>query len=140
MQALLAQSGMSIPIRAPLWISVGGNHLLSEQIDQQQGWSHAGQWPPKPIARLKRWHSGQRRSPTRRSPQLVHRLRRHCPATLELLAEALQVGQAGAVTEAEGMLLMGRASNSVREMRRVPRRIPDSQGHHHHANRHAWTC
>jgi hypothetical protein len=36
-QALREQSGMSMPIRAPLWISVGRNHLLSEQIDQQQG-------------------------------------------------------------------------------------------------------
>jgi hypothetical protein len=38
---------------------------------------------------------------------LVHRLRRHCPATLELLAEALHVRQAGLVTQAEGFLLVG---------------------------------
>ncbi len=28
---------MSIPILAPRWISVGGNHLHSEEIEQQQG-------------------------------------------------------------------------------------------------------
>src|SRR6266536_735975 len=36
-QALREQSVMSMPIRAPLWISAGRNHLLSEEIDQQQG-------------------------------------------------------------------------------------------------------
>jgi hypothetical protein len=36
-QALREQSVMSIPIRAPLWISAGGNYLHSEEIDQQQG-------------------------------------------------------------------------------------------------------
>ena len=36
-QALREQSGMSTPIRAALWISAGGDHPLSQQIDQQQG-------------------------------------------------------------------------------------------------------
>jgi hypothetical protein len=37
-----------------------------------RGVSHSGQWPPKPIARENRLHSGQRRSPTSRSKQLGH--------------------------------------------------------------------
>ena len=134
---------MSMPIRAPLWKSVGRNHLLSEQIDQQQGCVAFGAVAAQAdgaTEEIALWAATLADEAFTTTRALVHRLRRHCPATLELLAEALQVGRAGAVTEAEGMLLMGRASNSVREMRRVPRRIPDSQGHHHHANRHAWTC
>jgi len=38
---------------------------------------------------------------------LVDSARHHRAATLELLAEALQVGQAGLMTQAEGALLMG---------------------------------
>src|SRR5207248_1108174 len=37
-QAVREQSGMSTPIRAALWISGCVDHLLSEQIDQQQGY------------------------------------------------------------------------------------------------------
>src|SRR5437879_12009657 len=36
-QALREQSAMSTPIRATLWISGCADHLLPEQIDQQQG-------------------------------------------------------------------------------------------------------
>ena len=36
-QALREQSVMSTPIRAALWISGCGDHLLCEQIDQQHG-------------------------------------------------------------------------------------------------------
>jgi hypothetical protein len=38
---------------------------------------------------------------------LVDGLGHHRPAPLELLAQALQVGRAGLVTQAEGLLLMG---------------------------------
>ena len=33
---LCEQSGMSMPIRAPLWISAGDDHLLSEEISDQE--------------------------------------------------------------------------------------------------------
>jgi len=38
----------------------------------RSGASHSSQRPPSPMAQQKTWQSGQRRSPTRRSPQLPH--------------------------------------------------------------------
>src|SRR5712692_918610 len=36
------------------------------------GSSHSAQWPPSPRARLNKWHSWQRLSPTERSPHELH--------------------------------------------------------------------
>jgi hypothetical protein len=61
------------------------------------------------MARLKRLQSGQRRSPTRRSPHLGTR-RWSVPGPhgdAGVRGKLLQIGQLGAVAQAEGLLLMG---------------------------------
>jgi len=108
-QALREQSGMSTPIRAALWISAGGDHPLSQQIDQQQGCvafravTAQANGAAKEIALRA---AALADKPLSAARALVHRLRHHRAATLELLTQALQVGQAGLMTQAEGALLV----------------------------------
>jgi hypothetical protein len=109
-QALREQSGMSTPIRAALWISGCAGHLLSEQIDQQQGCvavravTTQADGAAKQIAM---WAVSFADEAFTAARAFVDGLRHHCVATLELLTEALQIGQAGLVTQAERTLLMG---------------------------------
>jgi hypothetical protein len=110
-QALREQSGMSTPnSRAAVDNSGSANHLLSEQIDQQQGCIA--------FRAVTAQANGASKETAVRAAALadeaftaagafVDSPRRHRAATLEFLAEALQVGQAGLMTQAEGALLMG---------------------------------
>ena len=110
-QALREQSVMSTPIRAPLWkTSAGADHLLSEQIDQQQGrvalWAVTAQsyGTAKELALRAATLTKVAFTATR---ALVHGVGHHGASVLELLAEVLQVGWARLVTQAEGLLLVG---------------------------------
>ena len=102
---------MSTPTFAALWISGCADHLLSEQIDQQQGCvafravTTQAESPGKQIARRAAPLADQSFQATR---ALVDRLCDHRAALAELLAKALQVGPAGlVVAEAERPLLVG---------------------------------
>src|SRR4051794_13185805 len=111
-QALREQSGMSTPIRAPLWITHSGsaNHLLSEQIDQQQGCIAFRALTAQANGASKQtavWAAALADEAFTAAGALVDSPRHHRAATLKVLAEPLQVGQAGLMTQAESALLMG---------------------------------
>ena len=90
--------------------SASPDHLLSEQIDQQQGriafWAVTAQ---SDGARKETavWAAALADEAFTAAGALVDSPRHHRTAALELLAKALQIGQAGLMTQAEGALLMG---------------------------------
>src|SRR5579859_3756084 len=71
-QALREQSGISTPIRAPLWIYAVAITPSPRRSSRRTVVSHSGHDPPKPSARAKRPHASQRRSPRNRSPHPPH--------------------------------------------------------------------
>ena len=90
--------------------SASPDHLLSEQIDQQQG--------RVAFRAVTAQTKGARKEAAVRAAALadeaftaagalVDSPRHHRAAALELLAEALQIGQAGLMTQAESLVLMG---------------------------------
>ena len=90
--------------------SVRRNHLLSEEIDQQEWRIAFGAVAAQPDGPAK--EMALRATPLAdeaftAAGALVDRPRHHRAAALELLAKALQIGQAGLMTQAEGALLMG---------------------------------
>jgi hypothetical protein len=102
---------MSTPSGVPLWkTSASPDHLLSEQIDQQQGRVALRTVPAQAHGMAKELAVRAARltevafTATRALVQGVHH---HCATSLELLAEVLQVGRARSVTQAEGLLLVG---------------------------------
>jgi len=102
---------MSTPIRAPLWkTSASSDHLLSEQIDQQQGCvalrAVAAQTHDT-AKELAVWAATLTEVAFTATGALVQGVRHHGATSLELLAEVLQVGRASLVTQAEGLLLVG---------------------------------
>jgi hypothetical protein len=111
MQALREQSVMSTPIRvAAVEKSVRCNHLLSEEIDQQE-WRVA-------FGAVATQTDGTAIEMALRATTLadealtavgafVHGARHDRSATLELMAKLLQIGQLGAVTQAKRELLVG---------------------------------
>ena len=50
-RALREQSGMSTPSRVALWIHGAAVSSTPNRSDSRMGWSHSGQWPPRPNAR-----------------------------------------------------------------------------------------
>ena len=109
-QALREQSVMSTPIRAAVWISGGVDHLLSEQIDQQQGcvafraMTAQSEGTSKELAV---WAATLADEAFTAALAFVDGLRHHRAAALEFLTQALQVGQASSVTETKRELLVG---------------------------------
>src|SRR5437870_4916126 len=100
---------MSMPIRAPLWISAGDDHLLSQEIGDQE-WCLAFRavtaqtdGAAEEIA-LRAATLADEAFTTARA--FVHRLRHDRAATLEFLAPALGVDQGGLVAESESALLV----------------------------------
>src|SRR3954454_9902301 len=90
--------------------SGSANHLLSEQIDQQQGCIAFRAVTAQANGASKEtavWAAALADEAFTAAGALVDRPRHHHSATLEFLAEPLQVGQAGLMTQAEGTLLMG---------------------------------
>src|SRR5437764_13125378 len=87
-QALREQSVMSMPIRASLWISAGRNHLLSEEIDQQQGCVAFRAVTAQPDGAGKEtavWAAALADEAFTATRALVDRLRHDRPATLAFL-------------------------------------------------------
>ena len=86
------------------------DHLLSEQIDQQQGRvafravTAQADGAAKEIAV---WAAALADEAFAAARALVDGLRHYRATTLEVLAQALQIGQAGLMTEAECELLVG---------------------------------
>jgi hypothetical protein len=112
MQALREQSVMSMPIRAPLWItrSASGHHLLSEEIDQQQRRVAFGAVTTQADSTAKQAAIGAAAlpdEPVAATGAFVHGVHQQRAATLEVLAELLQIGRAGSMPQAKGKLLMG---------------------------------
>ena len=90
--------------------SMRRNHLLSEQIDQQQGCVALRAVTAQADGASKEtavWAAALADEAFTAIGALVDSLRHHRAAALEVLAHALQVGQAGLITQAEGALLMG---------------------------------
>lgn len=103
---------MSIPIRAPLWItqSASGNHLLSEEIDQQEWHVALGAVTTQangPCEELAFGATALADGAFTADGAFVHGLRHDCSAALELMPKLLQVGRRLLVTQAESELLMG---------------------------------
>ena len=110
-QALREQSGMSTPIpRGAVDNSVRRNHLLSEEIDQQQGcvaFRAVTAQADGPAEQIALWAAPLADEAFTAALALVDGLRHHRAAALELLTQTLQIGQAGLVSEAESTLLVG---------------------------------
>ena len=90
--------------------SVRCNHLLSEQIDQQQGcvaFRAVTAQADGTAEQIAVWAATLADEAFTATLALVDGLRHDRAATLEVLAQALQIGQAGLVTEAERELLVG---------------------------------
>ena len=101
---------MSTPIRAALWISGCGDHLLCEQIDQQHGcvaFRALTAQADGPAEHIAVWAAPLADEAFTATGALIDRVRADRAATLELLTETLQIGQAGLVSEAESTLLVG---------------------------------
>src|ERR1700736_1390655 len=71
-QALREQSGMSIPIRAALWIQTVPTTPSPSRSSTRTGESHSRHDPPTPRARQNTLQDSQRRTPTKRSPHPPH--------------------------------------------------------------------
>ncbi len=101
---------MSTPMRAALWISGRADHLLSKQIDQQQGClafravTAQADGAAKEVAL---WAASLADEAFTATRALVDGVRHHHAATLEFLAQMLQVGLAAVVSEAKSTLLVG---------------------------------
>ena len=96
--------------RAAVDNSASGDHLLSEQIDEQHGRIAFGAVTTQADGAAKEvalWTATLADEALTTAWALEDRPRHQRAATLELLAEALQVGRAGLLTQAEGALLMG---------------------------------
>jgi len=100
---------MSTPIRAPLWISGCGGHLLSKQIDEQH-WCLAlravtaqANGSAEQVALRTTTLADEALGTTR---ALVDRLRHQRAAPLQLLAQTVEI-HVGVLAEAEGALLVG---------------------------------
>jgi hypothetical protein len=90
--------------------SVRCNHLLSEQIDQQQGCVAFGAVTAQADGAAKQmaiWAATLADEAFAATLAFVDGLRRYRATTLEVLAQAPQIGQAGLVTKAERELLVG---------------------------------
>jgi len=90
--------------------SASADHLLSEQIDQQQGRIAFRAVTAQTDGASKEtavWAAALADEAFTAAGALVDSPRHHRTAALELLAEALQIGQAGLMTQAESLLLMG---------------------------------
>ena len=100
---------MSTPIFAAPWISGYVDHLLSEQIDQQQGCVAFGAVTAQAdgaAEQIAGWAAPLTDEAFAATLAFVDGLRHYRATTLEVLAQALQVGQAGLVTEAKRALLV----------------------------------
>jgi hypothetical protein len=85
------------------------NHLLSEQIDQQQGCVAFGAVTAQAdgaAEQIAGWAATLTDEAFAATLAFVDGLRHYRATTLEVLAQALQVGQAGLVTEAKRALLV----------------------------------
>ena len=109
-QALREQSVMSTPdSRGAVDNSGCADHLLSEQIDQHQGCvalravTAQSDGTSKEVAI---WAAALADEALTAALALVDGVRHYCAAALEVLAQALQIGQAGLMTEAKGALLV----------------------------------
>ena len=90
--------------------SASPDHLLSEQIDQQQGCIAFRAVTAQANGASKEtavWAATLADEAFTAAGALVDSPRHHRSATLELLAKALQIGQAGLMTQAESLVLMG---------------------------------
>ena len=90
--------------------SVRRNHLLSEQIDQQQGCVALRAVTAQSDGTIKElaiWAAALADEALTATLAFVDGVRHYCAAALEFLAEALQVRQLGLVTEAKRALLVG---------------------------------
>jgi len=90
--------------------SAGANHLLSEQIDQEQGCVALRAVTAQTHGTGKElavWAAPLADEAFTATLALVDSPRHHRAPTLELLSEALQIGRAALMTQAEGALLMG---------------------------------
>jgi hypothetical protein len=86
------------------------NHLLSDQIDQQHGcvaFRALTAQTDGAAEQIAVWAAPLADEAFTATVALVDSPRYHRAATLELLAKALQIGQARLMTQAEGALLMG---------------------------------
>jgi hypothetical protein len=86
------------------------NHLLSHQIDQQQGcvaFRAVTAQADGAAEQIALWAAALADEPFTATLAFVNGLRHHRAATLEFLTQALQVGQAGSVTETKRELLVG---------------------------------
>ena len=109
-QALREQSGMSTPDSRGAVDSGGADHLLSEQIDQVQGCVALRAVTAQADGTSKEmaiWAAALADEALTAALAFVDGVRDDCAAALEVLTQALQVGQAGLVTEAERELLVG---------------------------------
>src|SRR5216684_3737845 len=98
------------PIRAGLWISEGADHLLSEQIDQHQGCIALRAVTAQSDGTIKEmaiWAAALADEALTAALAFVDGVRHYCAAALEFLTQALEVGQAGSVTETKRELLVG---------------------------------
>lgn len=111
MQALREQSVMSIPhSRAAVDNSVRRNHLLSEEIDQQEWRVAFGAAATQAYGTVKEAALGATALADETFTAIgafVDGLRDDRSATLELLAKVPQVGKVWLLTKAESTLLMG---------------------------------
>jgi hypothetical protein len=102
---------MSIPIRAPLWISSAScEHLLSEEIDQQEWRVALGAGTAQANGPRKELAFGATTladGAFTADGAFVHGPRHDYSAALELVPKLLQVGCRLLVTQAESELLVG---------------------------------
>ena len=90
--------------------SASADHLLSEQIDQQQGCLALRAVTAQTHGTAKElavWAAALTEVAFTATRALVQGVRHHGAPTLELLSEALQIGRAALMTQAEGLLLVG---------------------------------
>jgi hypothetical protein len=90
--------------------SASGHHLLSEEIDQEQRRVAFGAMTTQADSTAKQVAVGAAALADEliaATGAFVHGVRDHHSASLELLAELLQIGRAGSMPQAESALLMG---------------------------------